>query len=369
MDLEDKFYSLDRHAPLFLDGSVRTLKKKIKNVKVKDLENFLNEKNYYTLNRKHMPVKRNSYFTNMIDQLWEMDLISLIPLAKYNDDCRYILTVIDVFSKYAFAQCLKTKQPNEIVKKFDNILKHSNRKCLAVRHDAGREFMGVFSHYLQNKNIRQQFTQTTLKAKAAVVEAFNRNLRQRIHRFLYVSGQLRYIDMLPRIIDSYNDSWHSTILMSPSQVNNENTVQVYNNIHRFHTSEKYREPKLKVNDLVRTLRKRQTFDKPTFQKTWSDEIFRITKVKRFKNPTYELEDLNGHPVKGTLYEEQMLKVNVSQPDVPIKKIRYPTMFENDRKGKVYTENIKGEKEWLDIDEIKSLHKNSTYKDIIDSILK
>lgn len=369
MSLEKKFYSLDRHTPLFLEGSVKSLKKKLKNVNTHELKNFLNEQNVYTLNKRAVyNFKRMPYLVSHKDILWEMDLLSILQLSKYNDDVKYLLTVIDVFSKEAFVRPLRSKYPHEVTKVFKDILKSNGRKCLTLRHDAGKEFFSVFSDFLKSQNIRQEIAVTTLKAKCAVVENFNKNLRKRIYRYLLVSGQNRYIDMLPRIVEAYNTSYHSSIMTSPSLVNSANTPQVYANLHRDYIKQKYQKPKFAAKDYVRIVNKKKIFDKPTFQNVWSNEIFRITKVKPFKTPKYEVEDLNNKIVKGTLYEPELQKVNISHADVPIKKIRRPTLFENDKKGQIYIENLIGEKLWRNIEELKSLHKNSTYNSIINSIL-
>uniref|UniRef100_A0A158P516 Integrase catalytic domain-containing protein n=1 Tax=Tetranychus urticae TaxID=32264 RepID=A0A158P516_TETUR len=60
------------------------------------------------------------------------------------------------------------------------------------------------------------FTSTDDIIKCAIVERFNRTLRNRIYRFLSHNSTKRYINVLQDIVESYNNSFHRTIGMSPS---------------------------------------------------------------------------------------------------------------------------------------------------------
>ena len=62
-------------------------------------------------------------------------------LSKYNKGIRFLLCVIDIFSKYAWIVPLKDKKGISIVKAFQNILKQSNRKPNKISADKGSEFI------------------------------------------------------------------------------------------------------------------------------------------------------------------------------------------------------------------------------------
>jgi hypothetical protein len=88
-------------------GSVAKLVKASKNKK-RYVEEWLSSHNTYTL---HKPVRkkfpRNPYTVTDIDDVWEMDLADLSSLSKYNDKYKYLLNVIDIFSRYAWSEPLK----------------------------------------------------------------------------------------------------------------------------------------------------------------------------------------------------------------------------------------------------------------------
>jgi hypothetical protein len=93
-----KVYYDPSHAASF--GSVAKLVKASKGNKI-NVEEWLSRQDTYTL---HKPVRkrfpRNPYIVTNIDDVWEMDLADLTSLAKYNDKYKYLLNVIDVFSRF-----------------------------------------------------------------------------------------------------------------------------------------------------------------------------------------------------------------------------------------------------------------------------
>ena len=86
-------------------------------------------------------------------------------IGKYNKGVRFVLCVIDIFSKYAWVVPLKDKKGVSIVATFQSILKQSNRKPNKIWVDKGSEFYNTsFKKWLQDNNIvmrqRQRFIRT-----------------------------------------------------------------------------------------------------------------------------------------------------------------------------------------------------------------
>ena len=155
----------------------------------------------YTL---HKPVRkrfpRNKTIVFYIDELWQMDLCDTSNIKQYNDGATFILTIIDVFSKVAFARALKDKKGPTVLSAFTNVLEESNRKPSKVQTDAGVEFTNrAFKAALKRQDIH--FYVTFSENKAAVVERFNRTLKARMWRYFFLSwsypmGQEKFIDFL-----------------------------------------------------------------------------------------------------------------------------------------------------------------------------
>ena len=74
-----------------------------------------------------------------IDEQWTADLIEVINIAKYNRGYRYLLTVVDVFSKHAWVQPVKSKTGKAVTEAMAKILK-GGRKPIHLQTDDGKEF-------------------------------------------------------------------------------------------------------------------------------------------------------------------------------------------------------------------------------------
>ena len=75
-------------------------------------------------------------------------------ISKFNKGFRFLLCVIDIFSKYAWVVPLKDKKGNSIVNAFQKILKESDRKPNKIWVDKGNEFYNnSFKKWLKDDNI------------------------------------------------------------------------------------------------------------------------------------------------------------------------------------------------------------------------
>src|SRR5271167_420662 len=100
----------------------------------------------------------------------------MIEFHNVNDGYRYLLTVIDLFSRYAWARPLKTKSAQDVTLAFRSVLSQDRRKPEKVQSDDGREFRNApFQLMLTNNGIRF-FTISSAYGRTAVVERFNRTL-------------------------------------------------------------------------------------------------------------------------------------------------------------------------------------------------
>ena len=99
-----------------------------------------------------------------IDNQFDADLASFIYYADDNDGYKYLLVVIDIFSRYGWVQPLKDKTAKEIVSAFDKILKEG---CIPKRlgTDAAEDFTSErFQNYVESKNITHFVTHSEKQA-------------------------------------------------------------------------------------------------------------------------------------------------------------------------------------------------------------
>ena len=120
-------------------------------------------------------MKRNRIVVQGIDHQWQVDLADLNSLSKSNNGYCYILTCIDILSKYAWAFPLKSKTASDVIKIFDKILKNG-RVPIKLQSDGGCKFNNfTFKKYLKEKGI-QYFTSKN-ETKCSIVKHFNQTLK------------------------------------------------------------------------------------------------------------------------------------------------------------------------------------------------
>ncbi len=288
--------------PVAYTGARNILTKYKNEIEKNKIKNWLNAQNTYTL---HRPIRRKfprlHYTVTNIDDVWEADLVELRSLKTYNDGISYLLVVIDVLSKFAWVEPLKDKSAPQVLEGFKRIMGRSGgRVPVCIQTDKGKEFMASsVQKFFSGKKIQFRIARNP-DIKAAIVERFNRTLKERMWRYFTHSRTYKYMDVLEQIVDSYNNSRHSSIKMAPATVNIDNAPYAWRNIQNRYKSEKSRKEtfKYKVGDYVRISRAKGIFEKG-YETNWSKEIFQITKaVLKQSLPIYELKDLADEQIEG-----------------------------------------------------------------------
>lgn len=300
-------------------GKSRVLKQS--NLSRNQIDKWFSAQPTYTL---HKPIKRKfkhrKYVVRGIDQQWQMDLTDLLHFTKSNNGYRYILTVIDVFSRFAFARGLKTKTGLEVSHALEDIFILSKRQPKYIQSDAGKEFYNQHVMSMLKKYDIELFTVFS-EIKAGMVERFNRTLKDRMYRYFTYSGTNKWVEELQDFINAYNNSVHSSIKQTPASINKENEVEVWN--LQYNDLHKARKAKYRIGDLVRIAKAKNVFNRG-FTPNWSYEEFKIHAVNTKYSPVmYELRDVNNEILKGRFYESELQKIeNDDKIYVIDKVIRY-----------------------------------------------
>lgn len=286
-------------------GSVAKLLAAVPGASKKDILSWLKGQDAYTLHkpkRKHF--KRNRIIVFAKDQLWEADIMDCSNISKFNAGYKYILVVIDVLSKYGYVKLLKSKGAIAVCRAFTGILKLN--KPTNLRTDKGKEFLNSCFKDLTTKHGINHYT-TINETKAAVVERWIRTLRMKMAKYFTANNSRRYIDVLGKLIESYNNTKHRSIGMKPKNVTIHNQKQARDKLY-----EKMKPPtkkfKFKVGQYVRISKLKNVFEKE-YVKNWSDEIFVIKQKVSREIPVYKIVDLNGERISGTFYEFEMSLAN------------------------------------------------------------
>jgi hypothetical protein len=259
----------------------------------------------HTPRRKKFP--RNRYIVSNIDDLWQADLAVLKNLSRYNHGFKYLLVVVDVFSKYGWLRPLKNKTAKAVNEAFESIFDADGRKPRNIQCDKGREFVSTASASFFKKHDINFYTTRNPDTKAAVVERFLKTVKTRLWRYFTHRNTYRYVDVIQDLARAYNRTVHSSIKMAPADVSDKNVLQVWKNLYS--KVESYITPRLKVGDTVRIAKEKKHFAKG-YENNWTTEIFKVLRVIEHPIPVYEVADMTGEVIDGTFYESELQKVIV-----------------------------------------------------------
>ena len=156
--------------------------------------------------------------------------------------------------------------------------------------------------FFKDNNVKIYYTHSDLKA--VIIERFNRSLRELMMKEFVKNNNTVWYNILPDLINTYNNRYHQTIKMKPKNVNKLNEKHIKNTVYNYDITNK--KPKFKINDLVRiSLKRRALFDKSTENIKWSEQLYKIYKINKSNVITYQLKDMNDEIIKGQFYEKEL----------------------------------------------------------------
>ena len=261
----------------------------------KNIKIFINEIYTKRPKRNYATNKTNVYH---IDDVWSLDILDLKDYGPENNrNYRYVLVVIENFSKFGWTKPLKNKNSLTIKDYFENILINSKRKPNLIETDRGKEFYNnIFQDFLNKNNIKLYSRNSSYGAVFA--ERFNRTIRDLLKKIVFEQGDGKWIDILPTITKQYNNKVHSSTKLTPIEASlKKNEGYVYKNLLDKRNKVT---PKFQVNDLIRTADIKKTFSKGDTTNC-SYKLYKITEIINDTIPSYRLDNLKER------YNESLLK--------------------------------------------------------------
>ena len=250
--------------------------------------------------RKNYPRRR--IIVNNINEIFAADLVEMQKFAKLNRGYRYLLTCIDIFSKFAWVIPLKDKKGITIKNALQKIF--NKRKPKLLWTDKGKEFYNKEVQDLLNENNIKLYSTNNSEIKSAVIERFNRTFKNMMYKKFTENNNTIFYNILDGLVNNYNNKYHSTIKMSPIEGSKKINEKKIKNIYNF---EKTKKPsKFKIGDRVRLSLEKNIFEKG-YETNWTQEIFVIYDIKYSNVPYYYLKDLNNEKLQGTFYEQELQK--------------------------------------------------------------
>ena len=265
--------------------------------------------------------KRMGVIVKGLYETLSADLVDMQKFSSVNGGYKHILTVIDNFSKFAWAIPLKRKTMWDVSNAMEKVLSQiKTRSVKNIHTDEGTDFFNsAFRSLMDKYKINHYHTYSALKCP--MVERFNRTLRHLMHPQFVLRKSNRWIDILPDLLKRYNTQMkHRTIRMTPIEATNpsreaEIKEKIYNN---YKTN--YKTPKFKKGDFVRISRQKMLFEKG-YTNNFSNEIFIVREVKLTNPRTYLLEDIDKEEVAGRFYEDELMKTKYPDSYIVEKVVR------------------------------------------------
>ena len=232
-----------------------------------------------------------------VNDIWQSDLMDFQALSKFNKGYKWLLTIIDIYSRYAWCIPLKTKSTDNVREAFIELFKEDAPQNLTT--DNGKEFLGnAMQNLLKKENIKQWTHEPGNHNTLGIIERFNKTVRLWLNKYFTANRTKNWIDVIDKFATNYNNTYHTTIRSVPNDV--FTGKQPFNN-QILHTDDL---KSFKVGDKVRIKTKKAIFDK--LGETYSRGIYIIVEKN---NNSYNVQNEKGVVLKRTIKPNELLEVN------------------------------------------------------------
>ena len=265
--------------------------------------------------------------TNSPKKYLQIDLADFRTTSWHNGGYKFLLVVIDIFSKYVMVSKLKRKTPIEIREAIKRHLHREHFKPKIIQSDNGGEFQGEFSVWCKENFIQQRHSLSHTPQSQGIVERTIGTLKRRMRT-------KKWTEEIDDVVRIYNNSIHSTTKTKPldlwGEITEEDTAIPRINLIK---SAKGREDErrikeaslggvLKEGDYVRILTKEfSAIHRKDKIIQWSSDIFRVRKISYIRKytlstPIYYIEGMKKQFTRNKLQKVEPSLLRKIEIDVP-----------------------------------------------------
>ena len=253
---------------------------------------------------------------------FQADLMDLQRFSRWNKGYKYLLNIIDIYSRYAWSFPIKSKKPSEIAPFIKQVIDEVKPKKIWFTFDNGNEFKGAVKTLLNEKGAEIHLNDPkSLNSKntMGLVERFNKTVLNKIRKFMTANDSVQYVDAVPDIIDNYNNTVHSATNKTPYSILKNKQVPLIELYDSDIVKDDY-----KIGDYVRFQKKNKTFDKKGFIPTYSLNVHQIVGKK---GRQYKLDNDKAY------YPEQLIPAKKGEDMSEIKR-KYQTVQQEEKIKKI-----------------------------------
>ena len=292
---------------------LKILKKNDVVISKKQVDDFVTEQDINQRYRK----KSKKTFTPIttIDTAFDMqmDLLDFSKFSHANGGMKWILIVIDVFSRRAYARAIKSKEPSVVEPALDEILVEINVVPATIRSDNGNEFKGDVDELLEKEHIVHQTNLVGDHHVLGIVDRFSQTIKNILYKWMDDQNRTDWSSHLDNVIKTYNKTPHSGLgEMTPIEAekypSDTRNYQYENRIQKA----KPKKETIHVGDTVRAFIARNVMNNRSFHPVWTREKY---KVIRKEGGNYVLDN-------GKKYKANTLQKTRDIPDIPDDEQKY-----------------------------------------------
>ena len=304
--MEEIYYDVQNPSGLSgINALQRAVGKPIKSVK-----QFLDKQPTYRHFKTPRKTKRARVVVPSMAVQFEGDLFDLTKYSRQNNGFKWILLVVDSFSRRVECTPLKSKAGVEVARGLDEIftrLKNSNKMAPSAYFatDLGNEFF--------NQNVDRIYKKYNVShfplrppIKCAFAEITGRYVVTRLYKIMFLKATKRWVDQLQAVVAAKNARKNKkTAGLSPDEISYDNQAVVKESLYPEQPASKHT---LKVGDRVQVVKNRTPFAK-SFHGYYSDKVYRVIKVHDHTVPRYTIEDEeDGETIAGTYYAAELYRL-------------------------------------------------------------
>ena len=270
---------------------------------------------YYPVKRKF---KRPRTISPGVNVYWGSDVAYMLPFTEHNDDYGYFAVFIDIFSRYAYAEPMKTLRGKEMVDVMERVFVNESPQFLYT--DSGSEYTNkLVQAYLKRKNITHYTSKN--EKKVAHAERLIKQLKRKLLQYMNEENTNRWVDVLQDVVQAYNNSYHRVIKMTPVQAKTADQYVVWSNQY-FSQPKDITQPSrpkqknsvftFEIGDRVKLAALKRPFDRE-YDEKYTTETFTITD-RRMQGDiaSYSVKDEMNESITGWFYPQELLKVIVPE---------------------------------------------------------
>ena len=235
------------------------------------------------------PGKRNNF---------QMDLLELPRFKKANENYRYVMVCIDVWSRYAVAVPLKKKETQHMIRAWKKVVSEMGLPRNLNTDLEGAVMGGPFQGLLKEQGIKHWAWGPENKANNQVIERLNRTLRQTLRKMMRLKKTQKWIVFLTDLFDNYNTTRNEAVRGVPQEIWEGKEDPNPKNIRQV-------PPQFQVGDTVRVEKQYDLFAKKSQAKSYSKSVYKVISVpKQGEGKQVTVRNNKGKMLKKISYKLQ-----------------------------------------------------------------